>query len=385
MSMTWNKALKTYLQVDKPPSEVAVTPALLPPTSPVTSGTAQVKSSQTSTRKRPSDAAFTTDIHSAAENSQVSKKLKPDIDTKTPLSPVTNKNIATPKETMFSLPQDPFSMLDNVLVAMAGQQNLIQTLRAAPFKSLGDWQNIQSAEDELRRLSDLEQFHRTAALGMSSSAFSNPFHESRGLPHPFQSTFSFNDNFAPTTFSTPQPFPMDLDPPIIRSSNPDLTSASFSAGPSFVDSFVPMTTPTHHNIKAENGALLPAFSNQNTNEDFIAAQASSAKELPSSLKPVASSSKMAQTCKPQASSSKVLPDVHQGDDSEDSDSDYNSSEENIDTSALLNRIGVTAPLPVWNDAVDDNGDYYGRGRDLFDGPKAAHDESVFPSLFPLTF
>lgn len=78
-----------------------------------------------------------------------------------------------------------------------------------------------------------------------------------------------------------------------------------------------------------------------------------------------------------------MPDILQGDDPEDdSDSDYNSDEENIDTAALLNRIGVTAPLPVLNDAVDDNGDYYGRGRDLFDGPKAAHDESVFSLLFP---
>jgi hypothetical protein len=44
---------------------------------------------------------------------------------------------------------------------------------------------------------------------------------------------------------------------------------------------------------------------------------------------------------------------------------------------LVNRIGINIPPPIDNDAQDDNGDYYGRGRDLFEGPRASVDEYVY--------
>ena len=48
---------------------------------------------------------------------------------------------------------------------------------------------------------------------------------------------------------------------------------------------------------------------------------------------------------------------------------------------LVNRIGINVPPPIVNDAQDDNGDYYGRGADLFEGPRASADEYVICSLF----
>ena len=41
---------------------------------------------------------------------------------------------------------------------------------------------------------------------------------------------------------------------------------------------------------------------------------------------------------------------------------------------LVNRIGINIPPAINNDAHDDNGDYYGRGRDLFEGPRASANE-----------
>jgi len=48
---------------------------------------------------------------------------------------------------------------------------------------------------------------------------------------------------------------------------------------------------------------------------------------------------------------------------------------------LVNRIGIDIPPPIDNDAQDDNGDYYGRGRDLFEGPRASADEYVYAPYF----
>ena len=348
----------------------------LPPTSQVASGAAQVNSSRTSTRKRPSDSAFTTEIRgaSATENSQVSKKLKADVTTKTPLSPVTNKNIPTSNEAMFVLSQDPSFMLDNIRGAIAGQQYIIQALQALPFKSREDWRNIRSAEDELQRLDVLEQSYQTASLGVPSPSFSSSFFETGALPHAFQPTLSFNGDFTPRASSSSQQYPMDIDAPVIHSSNPDFIPASSSVSPSFVDSFLQSHVSTDHNTG--NSIVLDQKPNVN------AAQASSSNELPAAPQAVTTTTlptKMAQTYNPQASSCKELPDVHQGTDSDDDDSDADSDEDNVDATEFLNRIGVKAPLPIQNDAVDDNGDYYGRGRDMFDGPRASHEELVFPS------
>ena len=384
MSMIWNKALKeTSLQVVKSPSGVAVTdvaPTFLPPTSQVTSGPAQVKSSRTSTRKRPSDSAFTTEILdvSAPENSQVSKKLKADVATKIPLSPVTNKNIPTSNEAMFGYPQDPSFMLDNVRGAIAGQQHIIQTLRALPFKSRQDLRNISSAEDELQRLDALEQVYQTASLRIPSPSFSSSFFETGALPHAFQPTLSFNGDFTPRASSSSEQYPMDIDAPFIRSSSPDFIPASSSLSPSFVDSFRP--TPTRYASTVHNtGNSIVLDQKPNVN----AAQASSSNQLPATPQAVTTTTslpnKLAQTYNPQASSCKELPDVHQGTDSDSDDSDADSDEGNVDATEFLNRIGVEAPLPIQNDAVDDNGDYYGRGRDMFDGPRASHEELVFLS------
>jgi len=61
-------------------------------------------------------------------------------------------------------------------------------------------------------------------------------------------------------------------------------------------------------------------------------------------------------------------------DAADSDSSSDDDEDMPNVADFLSRIGVTAPPLVENDAIDGNGDYYGRGRDLFHGPRASRDE-----------
>ncbi|KAF9486204.1 hypothetical protein BDN70DRAFT_822530 [Pholiota conissans] len=63
----------------------------------------------------------------------------------------------------------------------------------------------------------------------------------------------------------------------------------------------------------------------------------------------------------------------------DSDSDERDSEDEETVSDALimpfvHALGVHAPPPMVDDAHDDNGDYHGRGRDLFIGPRAAADD-----------
>ena len=55
------------------------------------------------------------------------------------------------------------------------------------------------------------------------------------------------------------------------------------------------------------------------------------------------------------------------------DEDYGNPTIAVD---LVNRIGINVPPPIDNEAMDDNGDYYGRGTDLFEGPRASGDEYV---------
>jgi hypothetical protein len=43
---------------------------------------------------------------------------------------------------------------------------------------------------------------------------------------------------------------------------------------------------------------------------------------------------------------------------------------------VIDKIGIKVPPPIITDAHDFNGDYYGRGHDIFVGPKAQADECV---------
>lgn len=65
------------------------------------------------------------------------------------------------------------------------------------------------------------------------------------------------------------------------------------------------------------------------------------------------------------------------DDSEDSD--VPGAVNPPDLGYIYQQIGINIPVPMDDDAHDDNGDYHGRGRDLFVGPQAAAEEYVMPT------
>ena len=48
------------------------------------------------------------------------------------------------------------------------------------------------------------------------------------------------------------------------------------------------------------------------------------------------------------------------------------------TDDLIARVGIKVPAPIRTDHEDDNGDFHGRGRDLYVGPQAKADECVSP-------
>jgi hypothetical protein len=291
----------------------------------------------------------------------------------------------------FDLPQDPFFMLDNVRAAIAGQQNRIQMLTATPCQSWEDMRIVQSAEIELQRLRTLEESYQTTLLDMPSS--SNAFLEPGAFSHAMQPAFRHNDDFTQGASSIPQPFPMDLDIPSIPYPNLNFNPDFIPAGPPLVDSFrssapMPMRDMSINNAVgtyASTALPFPTFEDQNTYQGINAARASGSVQFPATLQVASTTSLPLKTDQtydnPQASSSKsVSNSVQKGIDSEDESSDYSSDDENVpDVADLLNRIGVKAPLPIADHAVDENGDYYGRGRDLFDGPRADHQEFVFPS------
>lgn len=380
------KALKrgTCLQAGRQPSQYKVPTSASNPK--VTSATAELKSDhsgQNSSRKRHSDSAL-----SSERFPEISKKLKADVGPKSPLSAVTNTTIPplAPKKEMdqtLNTSQDVFFMLENIRAAIMGQENYIQLLRAKPFRSLEDLRNIQSAEGELQRLTALEKSYEEALFRMpsSSSSSSIPVPEATFPSHAYQSPSSFGDDFHP---GSSYDYPMDVDatfPP----SDP-LSSPSSLAGPSsFFDSYEPYfsfdLTPTlaDQNATAYAAPTQPPHSSlyQNANEHFNAPRASTSTQ-PDILRPTAPTHfvEMDQMYViPRASSSKD-PGVMEPDSADESDHLDGASDDEYpqDTAELFNRIGLRAPPPILDDAADENGDYYGRGRDLFDGPRAGPDE-----------
>lgn len=82
------------------------------------------------------------------------------------------------------------------------------------------------------------------------------------------------------------------------------------------------------------------------------------------------------------------------DDDQDSDSGFdiqNAYSQHLDHAHLqhldhfVERIGINVPPPIDNDDHDDNGDYHGRGHDMFVGPQAVSDEYVICAIYMHTF
>jgi len=322
-------------------------------------------------RKRLSDVAFRVEKHEAEDPSAIhknAKKSKTVVTSKTPLVPVTNtasvsEGLSLDKRDSFSrsigLQQHPREQLDNIRVALIGQQTLLERIRAKSVKTAQDRERAKMYEAELCRLQELEQQYFMSSLASSSSTPFNTYQ-----PFLFKSEPLDDQRMFDQWQGVAEPFPMDLDiDPYAPSTS---TAGAQFPGPSRYPSpnpFLLQSDSTHvaHDIKP-----VVQFN------DAIASTSKVTQKAGSSYLPVPPNVNNAHAS---GSNQPQPPGGHPDMTDDDDYSDDDSHEYNLpDTSGLVNRMGFKLPPPIADDARDSNGDYYGRGRDLFEGPRAAHDE-----------
>jgi hypothetical protein len=279
---------------------------------------------------------------------------------------LTNTETPTPTNDMFDSYgfEDPFVKLDNVRAAIDGQQGLLNEFSAKPFKTMKDIRNIIAIENEMSRLRELEGECYLAAVTMPSSSSAVPFIDSPHQYHPIPDIDLETDEKSLTT----QVFPMETDP-----GNNSMTSSSFPVFSAPADSFRLFSEEIR-----ENNSIFGSSPCTSPMRDFTSDSVFGSSPCTSPVRDLMAIQKMpdpAQFLNAQASSSKY-PQMSSDEDDSEVDSDHD--RRNVpNTSEFLRRIGIEAPLPIQDEGTDANGDFYGRGRDLFDGPRASNDELVF--------
>lgn len=299
----------------------------------------EVEQKQNPSHKRPLTEDSGIDV--ATVDLQVAKKVKTVLNSKSPLSSSTNTEAPSASKDMSDTAdfEDLFVKLDNVLAAIGGQQNLLDQYAAKPFKTLTDIRHIIAIENELSRLRKLENDCYVAATSIPSSSSTIPFVASPQQYHPTPiPNVDFETDGRSLTHS------MDTD-----NDTNFMTSPSFST---FSDPADDSWGPFSGKNSSLSGPSSPSYAMRDT---------------PS----IHNVSSPAQLVNAQASSSKYQPE-RMNTDEDDLEEDFE-----YDTSELLKLIGIEAPLPIRDEGTDANGDFYGRGRDLFEGPRASHNESVF--------
>lgn len=328
-------------------------------------------------RKRLSEVAF--DPTEAEEpqpkdNSTLglTKKLKREPSSKIPFATVTNTSMTGGSQVAdvewvagqfpvamgsYYDPHDPMVMLDDVRLAIVGQQNLLDQIMYRPGgPTQWDYQRINACQEELARLLALEQRYSammastSSAAGIQNQPFVNPEPASNLYPLLAARGRQSLDR-APALPPPPSfPVPMEVD----HKPFPQPV-ASTSQAP-YVQSY-PATE-----IPASYTSPPPTLKHEpEEKKPFI------------QTNPLASRSRVslpfnANNVHPQPEFLRY--------DSEPYESDASSQAPPgmAPIQNLLDRVGINVPPPIDNDAIDDNGDYHGRGRDLFEGPQAKHDE-----------
>ncbi|KAF8906844.1 SNF2 family N-terminal domain-containing protein [Gymnopilus junonius] len=318
-------------------------------------GTAPEPTENIIPRKRLSDVAFDptrTDeagLKGESSSAGLTKKVKRESSFKTPFTPVTNTTMtgssqaaldaewmAGPYNTVTYDTQDPMVRLDDVRMSIAGQQNVLNQIMYRPDGPTEyDYQRINECQEELARLLALEHHYASMLANTSSSADQN--HSWAPI---FKSLSSSTAAVTPPMEVDRKPFPQ----PIASTSQTQF-------------------------IHYQPTPQIPAS---------YAAPLTTLKDEPEEKKPVAQSSSPASSRFPSvASDNDVCPSSDfPMDDSEPYDSDGSSlaMPGMADFQHIIERVGINVPPPINDDGIDDNGDYHGRGRNLFIGPQAKHDD-----------
>ena len=313
-------------------------------------------------RKRPSDVALSENPQSAdsfgnsKENSP--KKAKTDsIAFKTPLGQFTNTPTVSSYSSLVmdgsSIFDNPHTQLENIQIAISIQESALDRIRKKPRLSTEDRRTITDRKSELQRLRIQEKV-TTSLLNSGDVPMNEPIVKREPVVDHIvnRQTHPLTDRKP----NVPQPFPMAMEvdlKPFIKQEEP---SALRNASP-----LVPASSST---LLADE----PQFNHPWKLES----------------KPL-----MTPPEQPVACSKDPLPRFPNYEPFQSDDFDMNLSDsENEDdlpnghptiAADLLNIIGINVPPPIDNDAQDGNGDYYGRGRDLFEGPRASADECAFSS------
>ncbi|KAF8804469.1 hypothetical protein BYT27DRAFT_7243611 [Phlegmacium glaucopus] len=286
-------------------------------------------------RKRLSDIAFGSteveqDQNSIPQVKSLSKKVKVEMAIpKTPLAQVTN---------ITSSSNDESHTLDVINVAIARQQRLLDRIGGKRAQSREDRKNAEKYNREIARLDALKHEH-TASKPLSLNVKNERVVKQENEDPKSSAIMATSDN--PLVDRKPQPFPlaMELDyKPHIKREEPSGSSSTIPQSAPI--KAAPLTPP-------QLQPPLPAS--------------------PLTIQPIASGSK----------SSKHEPYDHEPMDvgSDGYDSDFHGYEGMPAVAdEVIDKIGIRVPPPILGDAHDDNGDYYGRGRDLFVGPRAQADD-----------
>uniref|UniRef100_A0A8H8CFK2 Uncharacterized protein n=1 Tax=Psilocybe cubensis TaxID=181762 RepID=A0A8H8CFK2_PSICU len=323
-------------------------------------------------RKRLSDVAFDADRSVVLDASQrgaltyiPSKKVKTeDSATKIPLAQVTNTPIASGSRSSSDMSflyavnglQDPQSMLENVRVAISGQELLLRKFYPITNVSHQDFMKIQECEDELRRLRALEQEYVRHSMDIYSGpsimqSAQRPF---LVKPEPVDLRYPQPQFDRPSTNSTAFPSPMDIDRQPVNRFN-EVKPFTNHAGPSSLNGW-----GDRYNISGSS---------------VVKPEPIKAEPFNLRSSPIASSSRSSPFSIPDIKPSTDVP-MSSPFNSDDEDSEVELHVEN--ENAFVSQLGINVPAPIHDDSHDSNGDYHGRGRDIFVGPLAnANDIETF--------
>lgn len=318
-------------------------------------------------RKRLSDTAFGSatlgeDNAIIPQDKSLSKKIK--VETALPKRPfvqVTNPANFPGFDSSAQLSVDESNKLDIINLAIVHQHDLLDRIKPKRVQSNEDRENADKYKPEIDRLHLLKHDHKLTKikplpLNMKSENLVKP--ESGGL----KSTADVSTSPMTLVIRKPQPFPMDVDfkPYIRREELSESSSANFQRKESAPVKVAPFS-PSHLHL---HSLALPAFPLQD------------AKPCIQHVQPIAPGSKpsMSEPYGPMNVDSEGDGDGH---DSDGHDSDfYGYGGMPSVANEVIHKIGIKVPPPIIVDAHDSNGDYYGRGRDLFVGPQAQTNECV---------
>ncbi|PPQ65989.1 hypothetical protein CVT26_010649 [Gymnopilus dilepis] len=340
-------------------------------------------------QKRLSDVAFDpTNTEEAAKDSSSaassSKKVKREPSAKTPFATVTNAPVAGSSQVgameWGNLPsdysagtyydtEDPMLRLDDVRLAIAGQQSVLDSIRLRPGgPTQYDYHRINECQQELARLLPLEQHYSALVASLSAAGVYNqapiakaepvidqyPLMRARGrqsldrmsaqippapsFPEPMdvdEKPFPFPQAFA----STSQAPYIPVYPAIPQAPVPYALPPPPQAPPAF------KYEPEEHKPFVQNG--FPAASGSRAPPPPSSSSGSSPARFPGRY-----------DSEPYESDASSRPGM----------ADFQTKVENI-----VDRVGINVRA-MNDDAFDDNGDFHGRGRDLFVGPQAKPDD-----------